>query len=372
MGYFEKPKILFGFIVFICLFQSVKQGDFLGYLQVTRSTFNSGFISPYKVSELKNGDYFQSPITAVLLAPLAWLPSGIQKLIWAVFSCVLLIYLVRTSWPSPWNFRETFFLLFMFTQPISDVFQSGNLLFHAGVLAWIALIESEERPVFASLMLAIAIAMRVTPILFVVYFALIDDWKMIFRIGASLLTLVLTTFIVMGGQAFKWWRDWIAVIPQYGNALTPTGDAFQSPAALLYRVLQDHFHLATEMTIKIVQFTSFMVFAAMIGLSAFGVLSKRGTTRYFSPLLLAMLYFTNPFSWACGMLYAFPLLAKLAKEGISRLIFMTAIIFACFPKALWQGPVWDFAIYWNITGGLAAIVFGAALMNSRVPSSRSI
>ena len=80
MGYFEKPKILFGFIVFICLFQSVKQGDFLGYLQVTRSTFNSGFISPYKVSELKNGDYFQSPITAVLLAPLAWLPSGIQKL----------------------------------------------------------------------------------------------------------------------------------------------------------------------------------------------------------------------------------------------------------------------------------------------------
>jgi alpha-1,2-mannosyltransferase len=193
-------------------------------------------------------NYPNPPIMALILMPFTMLPAGACALVWFYFKVALtalalhwiLSLLDRPERPFPLWGKMLAVLLSL--RPIQGDLTHGNVnlfilfLVAAGILAF-----SQRRDILAGLTLALAIACKVTPALFVPYFLWKRAWK---TLAATAVGLGLFFFLVPS-LAFGWQKNWtylqgwhhVMVQPFVVEGMVTSEHQNQSLPGLLARLL---------------------------------------------------------------------------------------------------------------------------------------
>jgi hypothetical protein len=175
--------VLFLAVLVVCLLQAKKAIDFMGYRQVVRASVESGFHQvPYPMgATATQDDYFQSPVTTFLLIP--WSPPAetAARVVWALTSLLLLAWLLRTWVRAPPGLAQVFFLVLLFAHGLSDVFLSGNINFPMLALLVLGFRLMDRASSLAvalgAICLAIAVYIKVVPLIFLGFFAITAQWR---------------------------------------------------------------------------------------------------------------------------------------------------------------------------------------------------
>ncbi len=275
--------------------------------------------------------YFPNPpILPLTLYPLFLLPTMLGAMLWyglkvgmATGSFQALHTMARgqgKSLPS-WGIA---LVLILSLRPILSDLQHGNVnllilsLIVGALMAW-----RSGRDGLAGLLLALSIAYKVTPALFLPYFVYKRNWRLV---GASLVGLVLFLFVIPGavlGPRFNWeclmeWR--LNMISPYveGEVIPSVQEVNQSMAGVATRVLtdantegqhgnshilQEHDHLnllswAPETVARLVKLVS-LGFVGLLALFCRTKAARRDDPRWlgeFALVVLTML-FVSERSW---------------------------------------------------------------------------
>lgn len=194
--------------------------------------------------------YFPNPpILPLTLYPLMALPPVVGALAWyaikvgmTTWSAVVLLRMARGRGRelAPWAVGLVLLLSF---RPILSDLQHGNInllilfLIVASLLTW-----RKGQDVTAGMILALAIAYKVTPGLFLPYFAYKRSWK---AVGATLVGLVLFLLVIPGavlGPGFNWqclmkWRQNIISPFVEGDTIPSVQEVNQSMPGVVTRLL---------------------------------------------------------------------------------------------------------------------------------------
>lgn len=202
--------------------------------------------------------YFPNPpILPLMLFPLLALPPVIGALIWYVLKVGMVVW---STWtlakmargpngpPLPaWGLG---IILAMSLRPILSDLQHGNINLLILFLVVAALqLWRERRDGLAGLALALAIATKVTPALFVPYFLYKRSWR---AVASCLLGLVLFLLVIPSavlGPRFNWeclmeWRHNIISPFVEGDEIKSTQEVNQSMVGVLTRLLTESKELA--------------------------------------------------------------------------------------------------------------------------------
>jgi hypothetical protein len=192
--------------------------------------------------------YPNPPIMALLLRPLADLPPLVGALTWftikiglTLVSFALLIGMIRTDaepFP-PWAIGLAVVLSL---RPILGDLTHGNVNLLILFLV-VAMMSAFQRgwDAIAGVVLALAIACKVTPALFMFYFA----WKRAWRALAGCASGLILFFIVIPGFALGWSENWELlsswvrqmILPYVFGGVVTSDHPNQSLPGLVYRLL---------------------------------------------------------------------------------------------------------------------------------------
>ncbi len=194
--------------------------------------------------------YFPNPpILPLTLYPLMVLPPVIGALAWyaikvgmTTWSALVLLKMARGR-GRPLAGWAVGLILLLSLRPILSDLQHGNInllilfLIVASLLAW-----QKGRDYSAGTLLALAIAYKVTPALFLPYYAYKRSWK---AVGATLVGLVLFLLVVPGailGPRFNWqclmsWRQNIISPFVEGDVIPSVQEVNQSMPGVVTRLL---------------------------------------------------------------------------------------------------------------------------------------
>jgi len=344
---------LFGIVVFVCFLQFPRSIDLRDYLIEANAAWKSSYTQiPYATHQVEQGAYFQTPLLTILLLPWGLLPLWAGKLAWGLFSVLGVLALVR-SFPFPTSFGAGVFLLLFFTYPLSDVFLSGNLNFAmlcCLVFGWHGLEKKDlSSQVQGALLVALAICIKPVALLFPAWFVLNRDWKkaglvFIGLVGWAIFSYLYFCFFHAGSLWSTWWRLWGQALKYYSHAAGPGRDAFQSPPAALYRALGDLTQFDDSTREKIAN-----VFGlALVGLFTLTAwwfkkrdqVGEKLRSDFCLALLLLAIYGSTPFSWACTILFLYPLFSLYASRGRIGWAWGLAIFFALAQKAILPAGLW--------------------------------
>ena len=139
-------------------------------------------------------NYPNPPVMAVLLEPLAWLPPVPAAMSWfaleAAFACLSLFWVIRLvegqGDPMPaWGWM---LVVLCSLKPIADELAHGNVNLFILFLV-VAALTAHRRgwSLRAGLLLALAIACKTTPLLFVPYFAWKRSWRLLAGVVVGLM-----------------------------------------------------------------------------------------------------------------------------------------------------------------------------------------
>ncbi len=189
------------------------------------------------------------PILPLTIYPLMLLPAVAVALTWYAIKAGMVTWSAlalekmargRAGRLTPW---ASALILLLSLRPILSDLQHGNinLLILFLVVAALRLWQS-GRDISAGTVLALSIAYKVTPALFVVYFAYKRSWKLV---GATMVGLVLFLLVVPSailGPAFNWqclmeWRHNIISPFVEGEVIPSVQEVNQSMAGVMTRAL---------------------------------------------------------------------------------------------------------------------------------------
>ncbi|NBX93390.1 MAG: DUF2029 domain-containing protein [Proteobacteria bacterium] len=337
---------VFVVIALLCSVQALKGIDFRGYLESMNVSLLQGLNPPYPTHSAKNGDFFQSPITAVFLIPLALLPMGIAKLIAWAYSFGGLFYLFRRATLGNLTNPSAFLLLLFFTHAISDVFLSLNFLFLGLVLMWAchewSLRKEPWGQLLSGLFFSVAVALRPMPLLLLPYFVLSPGRRrmLIWFFGWTAAWIALTLLVLPNPRL--WWTHWFSALPLYEQAASILVPAFQTPMAVLGR----SFYFFSSVTLSQFAFIEKVIGLAFWGWAFFWALrlEKRGEKALGFALILSTLYCSFSRIWACGFLYCYPFLSAVLCRNPSKIFWLLAIGYALLPQWLWPIDTWDLLV----------------------------
>jgi hypothetical protein len=205
------------FLLGLCLFFVAVNVQYV--IKITRSdkvqasAINRWLEPIYKLGDGTNiwaeNNYPNPPIMAIILKPLAQLPSLAAILAWfylKVAMAVLAVHWVLTlldrgEQPFPWWGKVLTVILCL--RPIAGDLVHGNVNLFILFLVVAALVSfCHKRDVLAGLLLALAIACKLTPALFIPYFLWKRAWKML---AGTALGLVLFLWVIPG--LFLGWSE---------------------------------------------------------------------------------------------------------------------------------------------------------------------
>ena len=370
-------RVLFVLVLIVCLLQARKAIDFGGYWHAVRSSMESGFHQvPYPVGDTAvAGDYFQSPVTTFLLIPWSVPTEQAAKLLWSFTSLLLVAWLLRVWVREPPGFGRVLFFAMVFAHGLSDVFLSGNINFPLLALLVAGWTLMDRPSVLAqtvgAICLAIAVYIKVVPLIILGFFGLTAQWKKAGYMIGALIGLPLLTWVALpGGTFLPWWQGWLHALGLYDVATGPERVSYQSPPAAVFRLLDRLTGLPRTQLISVMNAVAATVTAGLLGTAV--MLWRRGNAarEWVFPVLLAAFFLGGPYSWALTTLFCFPLVYLATRDGISPLAWTAAVILTLILKEIWPKHIWNEIAYWSLPAICLAILLGHALAKGVRPHMR--
>lgn len=265
-------------------------------------------------------------------------------------------------------------VLLLWLMPLRHNFAMGQV--NALVLALLcsALLALRVRAeVVCGALLALAIAIKTTPALFLLYLAARRKFAAAFATAATLgLLWAVSLFDGAGAD----WRRWVELLPSMGHGehipglYDPAVVCNFSPAGLFARTLGD------GTWVRGLALTSTAVITAVAGYAAFSAKSRAQLQLSLALFFLAMVLI-SPLTYVHHVLYIAPAMLIWACHifGLGRpaylllLAFLAALSSADFPpwvERLTENVPWRFVTSLNLYGLLGLFAFGTWLRFSRV------
>jgi hypothetical protein len=175
-------------------------------------------------------DYRYPPFFLLIFWPLWLLPYKVAAYLWYLFSIAeiaLCVLFIRRVAAIPSEKRWLWLVVFLVVAPyFVTILHYGNahllaifLLFAACTFAF------EKKPVFAGLMLALAISIKLTPALILPYFALRKQWRLLVSVAVFLAVINLAPAIYFGfaknNELLKNWFEQVVVSQEFHEANGP-------------------------------------------------------------------------------------------------------------------------------------------------------
>ncbi|MCA9373145.1 DUF2029 domain-containing protein [Candidatus Woesebacteria bacterium] len=208
-GIFTIARIIFSFQLF----------DFRLYYEGARAAILSN--DPYSVQGV-----IYPPLTLVLLSPLAALPVGLAEDFWtlgSVFALIGLIVLILKSVDMDvgWEKVATIFGLALFSFPFKFTLGMGQINLCVLFLSCLTFFwYRKEKPWSAGFVLALAATLKVTPVLFLLFFLRKKQWAASASFLLSFLSFQLAGLLLLGFSVTKeYWLKIFPAIPTVGNGI---------------------------------------------------------------------------------------------------------------------------------------------------------
>ena len=338
-------RYVFYLVLAVCSLQALKGIDFRGYLEaLTQARVQGLETPPYPTISAKNGDYFQSPITTILLLPLSYLPLGAGKLIAALYTTLGVLYLLSTLKVGQLPKTIAWALLFLFTHALSDAYLSLNPLFLTAVLLWashrLSLSNTPKDRILSGFCFSIALALRPFPALLLPFFVFsrqkrkVFPWILFFSILAFFMTFVLLP------NPIRWWQTWFQALPLYRFAADVLHPTFQTPLSLVARLSVLGFGFPKE-NLNLIEGPLAFLYSGLCYFFALRLEREKKPDLAFS-LLLTCLYCCFARVWACGFFYCFPFFVLAFSKTRSFWPLVFGLGYALLPQWAWPGDLWGF------------------------------
>lgn len=208
-GIFTIARIIFSFQLF----------DFRLYYEGARAAILSN--DPYSVQGV-----IYPPLTLVLLSPLAALPVRIAEDFWtlgSVFALIGSIVLILKSVDDKvsWEKIAMFFGLALFSFPFKFTLGMGQINLYILFLVCLTFFwYRKEKSWSAGFVLALAVTLKVTPVLFLLFFLRKRQWAASASFLLSFLAMQIVGVLLLGLSVTKeYWLTIFPSIPTVGNGI---------------------------------------------------------------------------------------------------------------------------------------------------------
>lgn len=238
---------LFALGMLIAEFQ--REGDFKIMLEASRSLWHGEDI--YAISYVDGFHYLYSPLFAILIYPLTFIPAGMAGTIWKVLGFLMLartFVIIRRLF----RLKEDRMQLIMglaFIATLLPIYSNVHLIQMSAFLLFatfqgLDLIFRREQRILGSAWLALAINIKLLPLVFVAYLVYRAQWKAFaLVIFYSIILLLLPALLIGWGHNMdlnaSWWRT---IDPNRSiNMIDLDERGFHSLTAWLSSLLTDQF-----------------------------------------------------------------------------------------------------------------------------------
>jgi len=335
--------------------------DLRGYLETIKASAAAGFLNPpYPQNMAQNGDYFQSPLTTMVLFPFACLPVLLTKFIFAGVATAFLLFLIRSLEVKNLATTSQFFLLLLFAHALSDIYVALNPLFLCLGLLWL-FHSLNKHPYWgyqcgAGACFALAVFIRPIPVILTPFLFLASKKRKSLPWIIFWLVVGLGSTFLFFPDAFIWWKQWFLSLRLYTEAADLFSPAFQSPAAVFSKWLA-HINLPMIFA-KYLELSFSLMFFLMTFFWALKA-EKTNLPDLAWACLLSCLYICFSRIWASGFFYCFPLLVFCLKQKRSVSFNILAVTYALLPQWLYPRALWNTLMSeWAIQGLVILGVLG--------------
>ncbi|VXC18695.1 conserved membrane hypothetical protein [Flavobacterium sp. 9AF] len=338
-------------LLFLCLFYIAKAiyfpiHDFANYYFgahfLTEGQFNSTIYFPYEfnkaISDLGYQNIFASyapntPFLALLFTPLTLFSVTNAKILFNLFSSALLIIsCIRLIRFYNINLKYLFIIPLLFFVPIKNNILFGQVYFLLFFLLTETLISYENKQLKkTAFYLSLAILLKVFPVIFVLFFLIKKEFKII--LYTALFGILLLGFSILFSGVNIWLFFVTSVLPKASNGEIATAfvDNYQSVFMFLKRMLvfdtienpKPVFHAASYFSILLLAFKF-----GLISLGYFITRACKNNLYVYSFWILASILFSPYGSTYSFIILVFPLITLLLSEiSVLKKIVLGAILF---------------------------------------------
>jgi alpha-1,2-mannosyltransferase len=290
------------------------------------------------------------PAAALLFVPLAALPAGLAWGIVSTASVLSLAVVVHVCLrPSRWLAVAGLTVVGLVLEPVWKTLFLGQINL---ILLALVVVDVLVRPRWSGVLIGIAAAVKLTPLIFVVHLFVVGRWRDGLRALGTFVALQALMFALMPRDALNYWTR-AAFDPDRVGGVHWIFN--QSLNGLLHRATHD-----APWSTKVA-----LVIAALLAVPAVWLvrrLSRRG--EHLAALLVTAFLglLASPVSWSHHWVWAVPLLALLVAKRQWVWAAVVAVFFAsCVVMLVPNGGETEFTwgVAWSILGN--AYVLGAAV-----------
>ncbi len=183
------------------------------------------FQGDYYRDALKGGPFLYAPILAICFASISWMPIQLAAVIWNLFNLlnfILSLHLINQLLDSsqvfeiekinkksrPYDFLIVGFLLLLL---IDNLTMAQINIFILFLILCALYLKKRGADFWSGVFLAAAVLIKLTPVLFCVYFAFKRSWKMLggVLVGGLIMTLLIPTLVFGYSESRLYHRQWL-------------------------------------------------------------------------------------------------------------------------------------------------------------------
>ncbi|MGV9711523.1 glycosyltransferase 87 family protein [Gordonia sp. NPDC003424] len=168
--------------------------------------------SLYDAKLLGQMDYTYAPISIVAFIPFAWVPFEAARVIWTVGIFVALYAIIMLGFrslgrPATWPLRVVALSLVavvILLEPVRTTIWYGQI----NVFLLLIIIADLVRPEHSRLRgvgTGIAAGIKLTPLIFVLYLALLRQWRAMIGVVAGFVGTIVVGFVVLPRESWSYW-----------------------------------------------------------------------------------------------------------------------------------------------------------------------
>ncbi|CAM3219182.1 glycosyltransferase 87 family protein [Prescottella defluvii] len=179
------------------------------------------------------------PLSAMLFVPLAWLPLGIGKLLFALVSIAALVVTLRLAlgrvWPeleprAAWTVTGIAVAVALQLEPVRETISFGQI--NMVLMALVAADVLTDKPRWPrGLLIGFAAAIKLTPIGFLLLFLIRKDWRTSRTVVVSAVGFTALAFVVLPGTSWKYWSQTLPDTGRIGPAYFANNESFKAVIA---------------------------------------------------------------------------------------------------------------------------------------------
>lgn len=279
------------------------------------------------------------PISAMLFWPLVPMPFPVAKMVWAFVNVGALVgftavslHAVRPDLSSRRVWRTTAFLIgFVFwLEPVRLNFHFGqiNLVLGLAVLADLTTtLTVRGKTLPRGVLLGAAAAVKLIPLIFVVYLAATRQWRAARTAAFTFLACTALAFAITPRSSWRFWTHYVVDAKRVGTVYYLSN---QSLRGALDRIA--HRELSESVT------TAVAAVVALAGLALAVAVYRRGESLLAVLVTATTGILVSPISWSHHLVWIVPILLWLALSP-ARPRFGAAVAAVCC-AVFWWGPIW--------------------------------